>query len=489
MKIKRAIALLLLAGLLVGCGATGTETKDTTNSDTETTVGDTTIEEELSGKWDKPDIAAKDCGGRDLNILYASGTSYRAHELYFFSDGENGDTLNDAVYKRNLTVEDKLNIKIKGITLGDITTIYPAIQKSVMAGSPDYDLSLTHTYEGISWMIGEQLLYNWNAIESVNMSKNYWNQNMNETLAVNGVLPVVKSEYMPPEVFVILFNKKLQDDYQLDDYYQVVKDGKWTLDYFVNEVGKVSDDLNGDGQYDINDRYGLAAMLDADFQAFFNGCNFYAVSKDDEGKLVINQPTEKFVDMYSKLYSLVYDGHSTYTYRFSQLGTDKEMKFENGQALFYIGNSNDIDLLRSMDADFGILPFPKYDEQQENYRTLSMSGFIAMPASAGDKEFSGLATEYLSYYSAEMFMPVFYDTLLGTKYVRDNESSEMLDIIFENIVFDPAMVYGAYNEISYSAMNLLVNKNKDVMSYFKARTNSNQKVYDKVYESFMDYNS
>ena len=486
MKIKRTIALLLLASLLVGCGSGGTETKDTTNSDTVTTAGDTTTEEESSGKWDKPSVEAKDYGGRDFNVL---ASNYRAHELYFFSDGENGDTLNDAVYKRNSAVEDKLNIKIKSTVFGDITTIYPAIQKSVMAGSPDYDLALTHSYEGISWMIGEQLLYNWNAVDTVDLTKNYWNQNMNDTLSVNGVLPVVKSEYMPPEVFVILFNKKIQDDYKLDDYYQVVKDGKWTLDYFVSEVSKVSDDLNGDGKYDINDRYGLAGLLDANFQAFLNGCDLYAVSKDDDGRLVINQPNERFVNMYSKIYSLVYDGHSTYTFRWADRDSDKAMKFENNQALFFFSDTNSIDTLRSMEADFGILPFPKYDEEQENYRTLSMSGFLALPASAGDKDFSGTVTEYLSYYSAEMFMPVFYDTLLGNKYIRDNESSEMLDIIFENIVFDPAMVYGAYNEISYSMMNLIVNKNKDVMSYFKARTNSNQKVYDKVYESFMNYNS
>ena len=486
MKIKRAIALLLLASLLVGCGSTVNETKDTGTSDTETTAGDTTTEEATGRKFDKPDIEPKDYEGREFNILYASDGAYRAHELYFFSDGENGDTLNDAVYKRNIAVEDKLNIKINGVTNGYIDTIYPSIQKSVMAGTPDYDLALTHTFYGVPSLITEQLVCDWNKVEGVDLSKNYWNQNMNDTLAINGVLPVAKSEYMPPEVFLILFNKKLQNEYQLEDYYQVVRDGKWTHDYFVQEASKISEDLNGDGVYDVNDKYGFSSMIDANFQAFFTGCDFYSVSKTDDG-LVVTQPTEKFVNMYDKLYTLVYGGHSSYTFTYEDAGTPKELNFENDQSLFYLGSTDSIDLLRSMNTDFGILPFPKYNEQQDNYRSLSMSGYITIPVCAGDQELSGIASEYLAYESAEILTPVFYDMLLGSKYIRDDESSEMLDIIFENIVFDPAMVYGMNNAISYSAAFLLKGKTTNVASYFEKNTKSIQATYDKIYEAFLEY--
>jgi len=185
---------------------------------------------------------------------------------------------------------------------------------------------------------------------------------------------------------------------------------------------------------------------------------------------------------------LLYYNQFVYYWKMADHGTEKALDFSSDRALFTIVDINSIETFRNMETDFGILPLPKYDEAQENYRSLSMSGFITVPQSTADVELSGKAAELLSHYSAEIFTPAYYDLLLDSKVARDEESSEMLDIIFDSIVFDYGMVYGGYNEISYSLMQILMKKDTAIASYFEKNTKRVQKnIYDKVYKAFVEF--
>ncbi|MBE6658185.1 MAG: hypothetical protein E7604_07055 [Ruminococcaceae bacterium] len=478
------LLFLLAAAILSGCGdETGKPTTDDTASSS-TAVSEIVTE---PSDVDSHAVPESDYAGESFDILYASGGLYIAHERFFFAEEATGEVLNDAIYERNLAVEEALNIDINGVTFGYIDTIYPKIRQDVQAGDNAFDLALTHTYAGITSMISERLVYDWNDVPYVDLTKNYWNQNMNQTLTVNGVLPVASSDYMPADTYMILYNKKLHKDYQLEDYNALVRDGKWTLERFTGEVNKISSDLNGDGVYDVNDQYGLAAMLDANFQGFLNACDLYAVGLTDEG-LTITQPDDRFVHMIEVLNGLLYYNQSVYYWKMADHGTEKALDFSSDRALFTIVDINSIETFRNMETDFGILPLPKYDEAQENYRSLSMSGFITVPQSTADVELSGKAAELLSHYSAEIFTPAYYDLLLDSKVARDEESSEMLDIIFDSIVFDYGMVYGGYNEISYSLMQILMKKDTAIASYFEKNTKRVQKnIYDKVYKAFVEF--
>lgn len=483
----RGFSILIMLLLLTGCAenAVSQVSEPSVSSDAAEKEPESEITE-TDSSVDMHNIPTSDYGGRDFNILYASGGVYNAHELYFFADEGSGDALNDAIYKRNLAVNEALNINIKGVTKGYIDTILPEIKKTVQSGDGVYDLALTHTFDGINGMISQHMIYDWKTVPYVDLSKNYWNQNMNDTLMVQGVLPVASSDYMPADVYVLIFNKSIHDNYNLDNYYEIVKKGQWTIEKFAEEVNKVSSDLNGDGAFDKYDLYGFSACLDANFQAFMNACGMSAVELSDTG-LVVKQPDDKFLHAIDILNNMIYYSHSVYWYEYIDIGQEKELKFNDGHSLMSLVGINEIETLRTMETDFGILPLPKYNEEQDKYCELSMSGFIVVPLSVCDVELTGKAAELLSYYSAEIFTPVFYDLILNTKYARDTESADMLDIIFDGIVFDYAMVYGGYNEISYSFMHILKKKDTPVVSYFEKNTKKNQKMYDKLYDAFKDY--
>ncbi|MCL2159730.1 MAG: hypothetical protein FWH48_10015, partial [Oscillospiraceae bacterium] len=98
--------------------------------------------------------------------------------------------------------------------------------------------------------------------EGFQLDKPWWNQNMNREMTIGGALLFGVSDYIIPEPNVIYFNKELQASYGMEDFYSIVREGKWTLDKFTELVKIPMADLNGDGIYDASDQYGLALSID-----------------------------------------------------------------------------------------------------------------------------------------------------------------------------------------------------------------------------------
>lgn len=110
--------------------------------------------------------------------------------------------------------------------------------------------------------------------------------------------------------------------------------------------------------------------------------------------------------------------------------------FQNDKGLLMDMTFFYISSLRDMDANFGIIPYPKYDEAQENYLSrIEGCELTGVPVTA-DPEFVSVVLEALASDSAKNVVPAYYDVALKTKYTRDEESAEMLDVIFQNRVFD-----------------------------------------------------
>ena len=53
-----------------------------------------------------------------------------------------------------------------------------------------------------------------------------------------------------------------------------------------------------------------------------------------------------------------------------------------------------------------------------------------------DPDFTGYVTEEIAFESYKTVIPAYYYTVLSVKYARDEDSVEMLDIIFESRVCD-----------------------------------------------------
>jgi hypothetical protein len=95
-----------------------------------------------------------------------------------------------------------------------------------------------------------------------------------------------------------------------------------------------------------------------------------------------------------------------------------------------------------MEIEMGFLPHPKYDETQKNYITDVFSPtLMAVPVTAEDLERTGIILEDLCFESHKKVIPAYYDKMRKTKIARDDESGEMLDIMFPTRRADLAQIY------------------------------------------------
>ena len=440
-KFRRSAVLVLataLAASSFACGKErGTTADDTTDSEQTTVPGGADSAPDEYGYVD-PGIEKKDYGGRTFTIVYPNWSLYND---YYFAEEYDGDIVNDSIYDRAKYVEERLGIEFVYYCPGYIHEVFPTVQKTVLAGSPDYDLALTHCATNIVSYPKEGIVLDWNALPGVDLDKPYWNQSVRENIEVDGVLPLMSSDYILPDVNSIFFNKKLITENQLDDPYDLVLSGKWTWGK-LREMAKVGiKDLNGDSVMDDQDQYGFVCERDWQCASVLVSCGqqFFASGADGIPTLAMNnEKSQNILEMFT---ALLWNDGSSFSWEYkAEYDPNKSGKppvdFGSGRSMFYLTPLSLAVSFRDTEVDYGILPLPKYDETQKDYLTLNWAGFMCVPASAGDPELVGLVAELLASESCRTVIPAFYDILLGEKVARDEKAKDTLDIIFENDIYD-----------------------------------------------------
>jgi hypothetical protein len=484
---KRILSLTLAMLLLLSACSKTTETKsETLSSGEESTASESVAESD----GDVPDIGKEDNGDRTFNLYYIYWSLYRD---YYFAENLNGEIVNDAAYNRIEKVKDQLNIDFKTIAATEadgVTEQYNNLQKAVMSGDDVYDLLLIHNSSYMDGFVGNRLVLNWQDIKSVDMTKSYWSKSAFDNLTINGMTPYASNDFILPDVNSIFFNARLSADLNNENLYELVLNGDWTWDKLTEIASKASADLNGDGVYDDKDQYGFVGESDWQFASIPTSCDQYMIVKDSDGTPSLNLNTPKMVSIIEKFNKLVNGGHTSFIWPFSgktdpNQGGTPPVSFDSGRALFYLVPLSLSKVFRETDVDFGILPFPKYDENQANYTTLNWAGFLTVPFTAGDPELTGKVSELLAYYSKSTVIPAFYNVVLGQKISRNDDSTKMLDIIFSNTVYDLGIAFGAQ---FYNITKTFVEKNNnDFASYYAKNENTFKKSLDNFIKAYEDY--
>jgi hypothetical protein len=250
--------------------------------------------------------------------------------------------------------------------------------------------------------------------------------------------------------------------------------GNWTLDKMHSMMKAVSKDLNGNGEMDLEDQYGLLTQYKHS-QYLFNGAGEYMSKLNAEKIPEITIYNERAATVCEKLLEM--QGDKTITINAEQ-ATSKFIDiwdafqvpmFAEDRALFYHAGMNRVTLLRTMETDFGILPPPKYDESQTNYYASVdawCTSAVSVPVTVPDKETTGLILEALAYESRYTLLPAYYDINLKTKFARDEESRAMIDIILENRLYDLGDMYD-WSAIGSYFGNLSQSKSDSLSTYWE----------------------
>lgn len=480
---KKFITALLLISILAAtsCGESGTPNETTNSNTTEASVSDTT-----AGR-DKPDFAKTDYNGAEFTIL---GYEFDFYDNYFFADEQNGERMNDAIYERRILTEDYLGVKlneVKGATHRDLAA---KVQQNVLAGDDSYQLALPHCIRCVSEMVLSGSLYDWNKLPGVDLSKDYYSHSINDELEVNGKLYYMVSDYMIQNPSCVLFNKGLIEDFKLENPYQLVYDGLWTFDKMYEMGEKVTGDINGDGKMDINDRYGIAAEGNWLLNCIPYACGIRLVERTSDGGFKLALNNEKMYNIVDRFNEELNGKGSMYLWKFAAQPEDTLM-IDSGRSLFQFYALYKIYEFRDSAVEYGVLPFPKYDEAQENYTTNDWGSLMCVPVSVKDPEMVGKVVEYLSYVSRDTTIPAYYDVTLSGKLARDEDSSKMMDIIFDNIIFDAGMNYFGFetnmNQLFYTLEKLVrEGQSADFASWYKTYADGAQAEMDAFVKSLKE---
>lgn len=473
---KRTLSFLMLAALLAAtasCGDTASESTDTTA----TAAAETTISEEEALK---PGIV-KDFGGDEFHIIGMNDN------VYVCSEEMTGSPINDALYTRDLEAENKLNVDIT-YELYASNEIYGMVQKSVMSGDHAYDLIINHVNLNLINYASENIAVDWKSVPYVDFTKPYWHGDIIDSLSLNGKSPYASSDITITEVVIMLFNKELAAAHNLGSLYDYVYDGTWTWDKLSEISSAITGDINGDMTFDEEDLYGIAIYCAGSswrLRSIPSSCNQFIYKNTDNGiELVVNN--EKTQVVLDKIVNL-FDGGGGYIIRGSKADLQEAVAmFSKGNYLtFFVNSASAPSLYNNLPFDYGFLPLPKYDEAQENYSSLSWSANLLIPSTA-DIDQSGLVSEWLSYFGYTYVRPEFYDSMFSARFAQDEDSPKMLDIIFNNMVFDPGMNFLSKNYYGYFD-NMVMGKDTNFASYYANREKSEKKYIDSLNESFVNF--
>ena len=457
MKIKiiaAAVALLMFLVPVFGCGSGegAQDLKETaeTSGDVAEATDDTEAESQNSvGARPDYDLPQTDFGKYEFRIISRSEQVQHWWNYDISADEETGDPLNDAVYQRNQKVEETYNITIVNIPDSDVGG---KASKSIKAGSDDYDLVVTALRGGQDTLTNSGYLMDLNVVPYVDLTRPWWDQKAVEQMSIYGKLFSSACDITARDkdaIIILMFSKTLLQNNELEDPYQLVLSGAWTLDKMHSMMKAASRDLNGDGVMDTDDQYGLLSQY-RHSGFLYNGAGEVMSKLNAENVPEITMYNERAAAICEKIAEMQSDKNITINAeqasgKFSDIWDAFQVPmFAEDRALFYHAGMNRVTLLRTMETDFGILPPPKYDEAQTDYYAAVdayCTSAVSIPITVADPERSGLITEALAYESRYILLPAYYDINLKTKFARDEESREMIDIIINNRMYDLGEIY------------------------------------------------
>ena len=123
-----------------------------------------------------------------------------------------------------------------------------------------------------------------------------------------------------------------------------------------------------------------------------------------------------------------------------------------------------------------VMPLPKFTENQQSYKTMvgGHHTVLAIPKTCRDTDYVGRIVEVLSAETWKTVTPTFYEIALKTRYLRDSESKEVLDIVLDQRYFDFGFVYDASKGASFIIQDLINNNKDNILGAYVAAMTARQ---------------
>ena len=436
------LALLMCLSAFAGCSQKTPDTDETTTSPSNPNVEETT---ELETKEElHPEIAKKDYGEE----FYFTIMTHVNRPEYYWADEPKNNNLSDAIFNRQLYIQDYLGVEMFGKPESDPNLYITNFQTAVKNQDDSVHMLLSHCSTGIDGFITGNYFLDYNDMTSIDLDADYWNYDFMEGIEINGHMYLGYSDFNICYTNVVAFNKEMYDLYAdaiEDSFYTLVSDYRWTLDKMISIASIIYADTTADGKT-TDDTFGFTADYEVPYMSLLQACNINTIEMDDNGEYkvsVYNEKNKKKVsDLCDKLYNFVRQD-------FAYFDADKSYGipasvFVGGRALMYLARTTTLPGFLDDDIDFGVLPYPMYDEAQKDvgYRSLQWGGYICLPSYLKNPTMVYETIEMLSFASEDVNI-AYYEKLLGKQVADAPQDREMLDMVWDSACSDFGLTYAS----------------------------------------------
>lgn len=493
-NILRFISVLLVALtfsiLLISCSVPGD------NPSAETTVENTSPSDETKTKADMisdylSSLPEEQFEGAEVSFLVASETLW-GHEM-IDADEISGEPINDEIYARNRRIEKRYSVVLTSVQ-EHFTTIAKKMSVLVQAGDESLDVYLPRINAGIDPGQAGYLL-NLLKLEYINTDMPWWDKHITEDLSVDGKCFFLAGDihlYANDATHIILFNKNNLEDYNLEDVYTLTENGKWTFEKLEEMSRAVITDVNGDGKYLWGDRFGIQCA-DYGIPALLSAADSPAFIKKDEKTIEINVSSQRFTEVFTVINRIMNEDNITLNMQDSSKFKIPAGSFshewleamQGNQCLFMIGVLDYMDMFYEVESDFGIIPIPKYNEDQTNYIAPVMADamVVCVPVCTRSPDMVSLLLEAMAAESSDALKSAYYEITLQRKRSRDSESAGMLDLIFASRSYPLERIYN-WGNLSNDLISAVKKNNSDLGSLLAKKEQTALKAIAETIEKY-----
>ncbi|MBE6560677.1 MAG: hypothetical protein E7662_06100 [Ruminococcaceae bacterium] len=440
MKSKRSLrnfSVMLLTALLMSSCASGDPVETTAEVTTEETTAPLTLEQ----MYPLPEV---NYDGRSYDMLVdRTGVWGQDYNDLFMAEDNEADTVGSAAYQRNMKLEATYGMKF---TQTDSKNSAQQMYGLYQASDDTFELVQGRAIQLTTQLVSKGAVYDVLTVPGLYIEAPWYDQELNASSTILKHQYILGGQGLASDktgIFAMIFNKKLAENLQLPNMYEVVSSGKWTIDLMQEYGTLATKDINGDGVLKKgDDAFGLLAE---DLFSWFLlvGSEQQIARKDADDVPYFTIASEGAVDAMMRIQKLMYD--KNFRHEETLGANDYGTIFGSGRALFMGNAMSTFAGYRDMEEEYGIIPCPKYSEDQETYiSTFSphVARMVSFPRQNKETEFMGTVYDLMNRNGTDTVRAAYYDVLLGAKVARDKQSADMLDLIFDNVVQD---IGGTYN--------------------------------------------
>ena len=456
------LAILMILSGFTACNESKTPSAETTGTETQETSTEssstTTTEEDSETETETSETSILDgvkFNGEVLEVFSWTPTNL---DEYVEELTDNSTIVDQAVFNRCDSAEARLNVRTRwklwaklpeydeafidaievennnggkyDIVVNVSTFAHPLAIRGVYSNLKKYDTYLDFEHPG-------------------------WSTSMIEDVTVGNKLYFATGDISTNLVFmtsVVFFNKnlvkdlgineKIQANWEVQNLYELVTSGKWTLDKLITLCENVYKDQNNNGRKDFGDRFGLVtygALTDN----FYYGGGYQTVLVEDGGFVVSPDfmNPELVGGLLTQVNTFLYDNKAGF------LGEHKDAQsgFANNDVLFALAPASHAYMKHSTveGLEYSVLPVPKHSEGQSAY-ACTQSYPYSMYGVCSQSKYTNQAAAFMQALAEESYAitrPALFDKLMKGRYAEDPEDAEMWEYAVAANVFDVGRIY------------------------------------------------